>query len=603
MKLLIYGSDPYFLIVVILLSLVGTTRGEDLNVSSPNSATEGVLLESLKSGQHKVVHETLAALDESGRLTEDILLPLLTLQNGWLDTSIAKYAVKVGGKESARRLAKLLPNLRDAERYDVVCVLRDMGPTAAVSAPALSKEAARMNTGSRASVLAVEALGSIGPAARDTIPALLDLYEKRIHPRPVIRENILKIAPEMSSYFEPVPTRKELEPALTNRVRFVNSSEETNVTISTMENWQWEPIGPKSKEYRKFYDGALSVAEEDVVSFFVDGSLYRREKEGWTADSQYEQGLLGRCRGNATAGDLHLAYASYNTLSDGIYYTCYHNGERTDKIQLLPLPSSISDSYDLAVNSDGLPHVCYVDLVNEALMYGHRNANGNWDWEKVAVIGFKTEGVHRYYPAIGVADDGTVYIVFKQYDLVEVNGQTLTDIRFRLATCSAGKWSIETISSELGYIDGSTQLEVDHTGALHLLFERGCGSNSWASFPDMRLIYGTRKKSEWSFDSVHVFAGSEGNYRLALDETGAPNILISDPRNSDEENDSRPEVGPLWIASQRDGHWSREQIQDDGIYHLSGFAISSDGVHHVAATECLENGEYVLVYGTDQTIP
>ena len=120
----------------------------------------------------------------------------------------------------------------------------------------------------------------------------------------------------------------------------------------------------------------------------------------------------------------------------------------------------VSDSNDLAVDSNGGVHLVYVDPESERVVYGYRPRGVKyWKWESLEEVGNHRLTVSRIAPVVRISPAGQVWIAYKKYTQSKTaSGTKRVRIELRLAIKTGREWKYSTVVDRLGFIDGQSRI-------------------------------------------------------------------------------------------------------------------------------------------------
>jgi hypothetical protein len=205
----------------------------------------------------------------------------------------------------------------------------------------------------------------------------------------------------------------------------------------------------------------------------------------------------------------------------------------------------------LAVD-DGVAQVAY----EVAYFPAYYATDEGGDWASETIGGAE---IDWGWPAIAVAPDGVVHVLYGAYELRHVAGEL-------------GSWETETVP-DAGRGDQSS-LAIGDDGTLHVAT---ADQGSYDDRTDDRVVYATLPPGgEWSVEDVDADMYWEGfrfGVSLALDPVGRPQVAYHDATHSD----------LVYATRSEDGVWTRTVAVGDGdTGYDPALAIDSDGVAHVA---------------------
>ncbi len=311
-------------------------------------------------------------------------------------------------------------------------------------------------------------------------------------------------------------------------------------------------------------------------------------------------------------GSLHVLYCvggtdyglKYGSKSSGqwSHQTIFNeNVSKSEMKKLFGLTSSsfhlISPNICMAVGTDDILHMAFLDPAKHVLRYRTKQASDEqWKRHVVDDVGPHNITVSRIWPAITAGSKGGVLMTYKKYVEEDANIRKRS-IKLMLAASSGSNWMHETVVERMGYIDGISQLAIDSTGIVHILYTRIKPSMIYDLIGDMDLFYATRKGIEWKNESIFTLPDN-GSFSLALSPDGNPRVLVNTFKRSFMKY-SENKAGDIILLKRNKGKWSTITIADGDAYAAGAkMRIDKSGLAHIVfpSVDDSKNGALTLKY-------
>jgi hypothetical protein len=198
-------------------------------------------------------------------------------------------------------------------------------------------------------------------------------------------------------------------------------------------------------------------------------------------------------------GKPHIVYSG-----DKLYYTWFDGVDWQYEVVYDPV-GGYTIEVNLSLDSNGYPHVCYRDYLNQGLNYAYRDASG-WHIEFVDIDGFSI--------SLELDSSDNPHIIYS------------TSNSLNYAFRDADEWYTETVDSGDGEGDvywTKTAIALDTNDKPYLSFVR-YESSIWS------MKYAYRDASGWHIESLDSARYGYGSLSLVLDSSGNP---CSGPKNLD----------------------------------------------------------------------
>lgn len=321
------------------------------------------------------------------------------------------------------------------------------------------------------------------------------------------------------------------------------------------------------------YGGDVSMALDDSgrphISYYDqhNDQVKHAHYDGaaWRVD--VVESALGHWAGNTSlaldlGGRPHMSYTNYDEYSgNGKALRYAHYDGSSWQIEIVDKGGDLGGSTSLALDSNGHPHVGYVDSLRHELKYAHHDGVS---WSTVVV---DTGGHVGAEVSLALDAEDLPHMAFYSYTTV-IHGFTDTDLMY--AHHDGSSWRVETVESE-GNVGSFVSLAVDSAGRPHIAyFDHTHGA----------LKYATQDGTSWRVETADDIGWVGWYASLALDSQDHPHIAYYDMNNQH-----------LKYAHHDGRGWHVETVDDSqGAGWYISLALDRAGHPHVSYTDWDNDG-------------
>ncbi len=217
----------------------------------------------------------------------------------------------------------------------------------------------------------------------------------------------------------------------------------------------------------------------------------------------------------------------------------------------------VATYFDLAVESDGTPHIVYTNCTNREVCFGTpaprylihlAKINGSWMSDTLATdpAGFT--------PAIAVDGGGEVHVVYADspspYELQYIHGM------------AGGPWATESLTHSSSMFRNEPAIAVDDTGGVHVSYNQG-----------ERLWYQYRSDSGWIEEQV-MFDTADNDIARSSIAVGSDGVVRIAYWNFTDYGVLFEKIGGMWTQTPTGAYWgafpSLALDSGDAAHILSG---------------------------------
>jgi len=312
----------------------------------------------------------------------------------------------------------------------------------------------------------------------------------------------------------------------------------------------------------------------------------------------------------------HVLYSAFNCKDEGLKYACA-DGETWERsiVYSRPTPSEeemmrrfgcnryslnimVSDSNDLAVDSNGGVHLVYVDPESEQVVYGYRPQGvQRWEWESLEKVGNHRLTVSRINPVVRVSPADQVWIAYKRYTQSKtVSGVNTVQIELRLAIRTGRIWKYQTVVDRLGFIDGQSHIIFGESNQCLIAYTR-CASRQPGD-PSVKWLLVHLSDGKW----IQRYEGEPREQLLAAACVGDRfNIVLTRVGLDKPDDGTMLQDSLVGLSAGADWKWTTENLLELRNRRALHAAINRHGDVHVlfastsATSSTLECGVLKMV--------
>ncbi len=312
---------------------------------------------------------------------------------------------------------------------------------------------------------------------------------------------------------------------------------------------------------------ALSLGDSDPKSTLV--WLLYKSGGVWQADQNYDIVGSSGARWPAIAADSngkpHISYLDFNTGT--LHYARLTSwGPDTWSNTTIDSGAQVGQGVSFAMDRLGLPHIAYMDLTHGIMKYATQYLE-TWQTSVVNVAGMHPAHGH----ALAVDSTGKPHIVYSDTSAKKI----------MYATLNGSNWTAEVVADDTGPdIEKFISLAFDAADNPHLSFHD-------STYTAINLKYAYKSGGVWTTSVVDMLpVGITGLYNsIAIDSGGKPHISYYNYYGSS-----------LWYASWNGSSWDKAPVDSGnsaGFY--TSLALDSLDHPHICYSDEIN---YVVKYAT-----
>lgn len=302
----------------------------------------------------------------------------------------------------------------------------------------------------------------------------------------------------------------------------------------TPQGWQVETVDSVPAGQVFNYDTALALdsAGRPCIAYAKEGWLYYATRTG----SRWEIQLVD----TAMKVEFHISLAldrldrphvSYGVWRESRLFLKYSQRTGGAWSSEVVEDGFLGEYNSIALDSQGAPHISYLDYANSQIKYASRAESG-WEIQTVDAVRW-----YGGFTSLALDSDDRPHISYAG-----------PPVGVRYARWTETDWELETLR-DAGWF---TSLALDAAGQPHMIFYDTAVRS---------LAYGRRDGEGWDWQAVDHLADAGRFNALAMDAAGRPAVAYSESGHGD-----------LRLARSRDSGWEVETVEDGGVAGVGGVA-------------------------------